>query len=224
MCSACLDVYAASLGVRVEVALVQGAPQEALAAVEDARDYARRTERTALARFIAALRVSVLLAGGEVDEAARAWRFDGLPERAVDCLDLEQGWREVEVLACARLRLFIARGELEAGRDFAAALLAVAAERTLVRTWMRGLALSMVLEHQAGASDRARAYLLDYLRLFAETDYAWPLARERAVALALLDEVADAPGADAAVAAAAGLRETLRADVGAGRDPSERAG
>ena len=222
MCIACLDVYAASLGVRVELALVRGARQEALAAVEDAREYARRTERRALARFVAALRVSVLLAGGEVDEAARAWRFDGLPERAVDCLDLERGWREVEVLACARLRLFIARGELEAGRDFAAALLAVAAERTLVRTWMRALVPSMVLEHQAGAPERARAHLLDYLRLFAETDYAWPLARDRAVALALLDEISDAPGADAAVAAAAGLGETLRADGGAGRDPSDR--
>ena len=219
MCSACLDVYAASLGVRVELALVRGALQEALAVVEDAREYARRTERTALARFIAALRVSVLLAGGEVDEAARAWRFDGLPERAVDCLDLERGWREVEVVACARLRLFIARGELEAGRDFAAALQAVAAERTLVRTWMRALVLSMVLEHKAGAPDRARAHLFDYLRLFAETDYTWPLALDRAVALALLDDVSDAPGADAAVAAAAELRETLRADGGTGMDP-----
>ena len=221
-CTACLDVYAASVGARVELALVRGAPQEALAAVEDAREYARRTERTALARFLSALRVSVLLAGGEVDEAARAWRFDGLPERAVECLDLKRGWREVEVLACARLRLFVARDELEAGRDFAAALQAVAAERTLVRTRMRGLALSMVLEHQAGAPDCARARLSDYLRLFAETAYAWPLARDRAVSLALLDEVPEAPGADPVVVAAGGLREALRAGGGTGRDPSDR--
>ncbi len=223
-CTACLDVYAASLGARVELALLRGAEQEALAAVEDAREYARCTERTVLARFLSALRVSVLLASGEIDEADRAWRFDRLPERAVECLDLEQGWRDVEMLACARLRLFIARGELEAGRDFAAALQAVAAERTLVRTRMRCLVLSMVLEHQAVAPDRARAHLLDYLRLFAETDYAWPLARDRAVAVALLDQVQDAPGADAAVAAAAaGLREALRADGGNGWDPSGRA-
>ena len=55
----------------------------------------------------------------------------------------------MEVLACARLRLFIARGEFETGRDFAAALLAVAAERTLVRIWMRSLVLSMALEREA---------------------------------------------------------------------------
>ena len=223
-CSAWLDIYAASIGVRTELELLRGGPSAALALVEDAREYARRTERPALARFLSALRVWVLLAGGEVDEAARAWRFDRLPERAADCLDLgTQSWREAEMLACARLRLFIARGEFDAGRELAAALQAVAAERTLVRTRMRGLALSMVLEHRAGAADRATAHLVDYLRLFAEADYARPLARERTVALELLAEVADAPGANAAVAAAAaGLHEALRGDAGAGADPSDR--
>ncbi len=47
--------------------------------------------------------------------------------------------------------------------------------------------------------------------------------RDRAVALALLAEVADAPGADAAVASlAVGLRETLRGDAGVGKDPSDQ--
>ena len=223
-CIVWLDIYAASIGVRAELALLRGGPQAALALVEDAREYARRTERPALARFLSALRVWVLLAGGEVEEAARGWRFDRLPERAVECLDLQaQSWREVEMLACARLRLFIARGEFDAGRELAAGLQAVAAERTLVRTRMRGLALSMALEHRAGAPGRATAHLADYLRLFAEADYAWPLARDRTVALALLDEVADAPGADTPVAAAAtGFRETLRGGAGAGKDPADR--
>ena len=223
-CSAWLDVYAASIGVAAERALVGRGPQAALALVEDAREYARRTERPALARLLSALRVSLLLAGGEVDEAARAWRFDRLPERADECVDLKaQSWREVEMLACARLRLFIAGGEVDAGRELAAALHAVAAERHLVRTRMRGLALSMVLEHRAGAAGPAKAHLADYLRLFAEADYAWPLARERTVALALLDDVADAPRTDAAVAAAAaGLRVTLRDAAGAGEDPPDR--
>ena len=129
----------------------------------------------------------------------------------------------MEMLSCARLRLFIARGELDAGREFAAALQAVAAERALVRTRMRGLTLSMVLEHRAGAADRARAHLVEYLRLFAEADYARPLGRDREVALALLDPVADAPAAGAEVAAAAaGLRETLRDDAGAGTDLSDQ--
>ena len=224
-CSAWLDVYAASIGARVELALLRGDPRAALSSVEDACEYARRTERPALVRFLSALRVSVLLAGDEVDEAARAWRFDHLPEQGPGCLDLGTlSWREMEMLACARLRLFIARGEFAVARRFAAALQAVASERALVRTRMRGLALSIVLEHRAGAPERASAHLVDYLRLFAEADYARPLARDRAVALALLDDAACAVGADAAVAAgAAELRETLRGDAGAGEYVSDPA-
>ena len=212
-------VYAASIGVGAELALRRGGPAAALALVEDAREYARHTERPALARFLSALRVWVLLDDGDVDEAVRAWRFDRLPELAAECLDLQaQSWREVEMVACARLRLFIAGGELDAGREFGAALQAAAAERSLVRTRMRGLALSVALEHRAGAVDQATAYLVDYLRLFAEADYARPLARERAASLALLDDIAGAPGTDAAVAAAtAGLRDALRDDAGPGR-------
>ena len=223
-CNAWLDVYAASIGVRAELALLHGGPQAALSSAEDACEYARRTGRPALVRFLSALRVSVLLASDEVDEATRAWQFDRLPEQAAGCLDLGTlSWREMEMLACARLRLFIARGEFAAGRQFAAALQAVASERALVRTRMRGLALSIVLEHRAGAPDRASARLVDYLRLFAEADYARPLARDRAVALALLDD-ACAAGADAGIAAATeALRKALGGAAGAGAQRSDRA-
>ena len=224
-CGAWLDIYAAGIGVGAETALLRTGPEAALALVEDARDYARGTERSQLVRFLSALRVSVLLDGGEVDEAARAWRFDGLPERRTECLDLSrQSWREMEMLACARLRLLVCRGEFDAAREFADALLAVASAQALVRTRMRGLALAMVLEHRAAASDRALAHLVDYLRLYAEADYARPLARDRPVALALLDDAASAAGADADLAAAAGaLRKALGREAGAGGPPSERA-
>ena len=220
-CTAWLDIYAASIGVAAEVKLVRAGPEAALALVEDAREYARRTERPALARFLSALRVWVLLAGDDVEEADRAWRFDRLPEGAAECTDLAtQSWREAEMLACARLRLLIAHDEFAAARELTAALQAVAAARDLVRTRMRGLALAMVLEHRAGDAARARAHLVDYLRLFAEADYARPLGRDRAVALALLGDVADAPAVDPAVAAAAaGLRDAMRA---AARAPAPR--
>ena len=138
--------------------------------------------------------------------------FDRLPELAAECLGLQaRSWREVEMLACPRLRLFIAGGEIDAGRELGAALQAVAAERTLVRTRMRGLALSVALEHRAGAADQATAYLVDYLRLFAEADYARPLARDRAASLALVDDIAGAPGTDAAAAAATAALRDARA-------------
>ena len=145
-----------------------------------------------------------------------------LPEGAAGCVDLgTQGWREVEMLGCARLRVLTALGEFEAARELAAALQAVSEKRSLVRIRMRGLALSMVLEHRAGEDGRARAHVVDYLRLFAESDYAWPLARERGVALSLLDDIAGEPGGDAAVAvASAGLRDAIRDNAEAVDDPS----
>ena len=223
-CSAWLDVYAANTAVRGELALMRRGPAAALTMVEDAREYARYTKRPALARFLSALRVAVLVMADRIDEAGRAWRFDRLPELAAECTDLKtQSWREVETIACSRLRLVTARGEFDAARELAAALRAVTTERCLVRTSMRCLALSMGLEYRAGETDRARAHLVDYLRLFTEADYARPIARDRAVGLALLDDVADTHGADAAVAtAAAGLREAMLADADAGEDSSHR--
>ena len=222
-CGAWLDIYAAGIGVEVETALLRAGPETARALLEGARDYARETGRPQLARFLSALRVSVLLDDGEVDAAARAWRFDGLPERRADCLALKgQSWREMEVLACARLRLLMSRGELEAARRFAEALLAVAAEHALVRTRMRGLALAMALEHRAGAADRASTHLADYLRLFADADYVRPLARAGAVALALLDDAAVAAGAAGSRLAAA-LRKALVGEAGADGQPSKPA-
>ena len=224
-CGAWLDVYAAGIGVETEAALLGAGPEAALARVEDAREYARSTDRRQLARLLSALRVSVLLDGGEVDEAARAWRFDRLPERRIECLDLAgQSWREVETLACARLRLLISLGQFDAAREFADALLAVATEHALARTRMRGLALAMALEHCAGASDRASAHLSEYIRLFAQSDYARPLSRHRAVALELLDDHALAAGPGGGIAAAAdALRKALREEAGAEGHTSDRA-
>ena len=63
------------------------------------------------------------------------------------------------MIVCARLRLFVAREEFDAARELGAALQALSAERSLVRTQMRGLALSMVLEHRntVPATPTARA-------------------------------------------------------------------
>ena len=54
------------------------------------------------------------------------------------------------MFSCTRMRLCIALGDFDAARETGATLNAVAAERGLVRTRMRGLALAMALEHRAG--------------------------------------------------------------------------
>ena len=219
-CGAWFDIYAAGAEVGAELALLRGGAEAALALVEEAREYARRTRRAPLERFLSALRVSVLLAGGGVEEAERAWRFEGLPEGAAECADLAgQSWREAEMFACARLRLLTARGAFDAARELAGALDAAAAERQLVRTRLRGLALAMALEHRAGDHARAGERLAECLRLFGETGYARPLAREGAVALALLDDGAQVRGAGLARAAGR-LRARLRGDGGEQASPA----
>ncbi len=219
-CGAWLDIYTASIWVEVERELVRGGPEVALRLVEDALEYARRTERPLLARWLTALRVSVLLAGDMVEAASRAWRYDGLPDAAAACTDLHsQSWREVEMLSCTRMRLCIAIGDFDAARETGATLDAVAAERGLARTRMRGLALAMALEHRAGNGRRARAHLAEFLQLFAEADYAWPLVRERTVTRALLDEAVDSSRAAPALAeAAAVLRAALDGHADTGTD------
>ena len=215
-CGAWLDIYTACNELRAELALLHGDAPAALAVLDQALDHARRTDRAPLARFLSALRVSVLVAGGEVGEAERAWRIGRLPEEEAACIDLRtQSWREVEMLACARLRLLTARGALDAAHGLAWALLAVAEERQLVRTSMRCLALSTALEVRAGDDSRARAQLVAYLRLYSATGYARPLARERASVLPLLDAVAGARGVDDTVTrAAARLSEAMHAPSG----------
>ena len=92
---------------------------------------------------------------------------------------------------------------------------AVAAARGLRRTLLRALALSVVLEHRAGEAAAAAGHLEAYLRLYAETPYAWPLVRERAdcaqLVAAFLVSAPDATGKEAA-------RSLLTGD-GEGRRP-----
>ena len=220
-CGAWLDIYAANAQFNAELAMLRKGAPAALAGLDTAREHARRTERGPLARLLSALRVSVLLDGGEIHEAARAWRLARLPDDSAGCVDLEtQGWREAETIACARLRLLTAQERFGEARELASALLESAGQRQLVRTAMRGLALAVTLEHRAGDAQAARAHLLAYLELFSDTGYAGPLARQRATVLPLLDKAARARRANAAAArTAARLAKALRAAAEAGTDP-----
>ena len=191
-----LQVYAANFGLAVEAALWTGRPDKALALVEDAREYALRTSRSPLVKFLSALHVSVLLAEHNVGEATRAWAFNDLPEAQDDCLDLaRRGWRQTELLTCTRIRLCIARRDYELARSLANQLRRLAVARGLRRTLMRAEALSMVLEYSAGDSDAAVRHLTVFIGLFQETDYAGALVRDREIAVGLLDQLGAIPSA-----------------------------
>ena len=206
------DVYAAGLGVAAELAWYHGSRETALAGIEQAREFARATDRAALARLLSAQRVSLLVIDGRTDEAAQAWRAQRMPTSAEACLDLKtQRWREVEAIACARLRLMTAQGDAENARSLASALRDLASKRALIRTLMRALALSARLESEAGNPERAAGHVVEALHLYRHADYARPLAREKAVVIPLLQQVIDADKPASAARTARALRASLTA-------------
>ena len=188
---------------------------EALAVLTEMTEYARLTKRQTLIRYLAAIRVAVLSCAGRVAEAERAWRAEVLPSSDAGCLDMQMmDWREMEMIACARLRLYTACEAFEAGREFSEALLGVAGAHRLVRTAMRVQAISMALEWRAGDMDAACAHLMSFLRHYTGTDYARPILREGEAGRAVLEYLL-ASDPDAAIqSAATGLLTMISADRG----------
>ena len=177
----------ASAEMAVEVTRDTRGIDHALKVAEAAWASAQRMGRPRLERYLAGLFVAVLAAAGRVKEAEAHWREQALPQSFEGCVDLAgQSWREMEVVSCATLRLCTARGDFEAGRRLVTGLLAVARQRGLRRTEMRALAQAMAHEHAAGEPELATAHLDAFLRLFAKTDYARPIVRERAAAVPVL--------------------------------------
>ena len=83
--------------------------------------------------MLAALRVSLLADAG-------------LPSTDTGGLDLEfQGWREMEAVTCARIRLLAAAGRPNGAAALERALARTAAEHDLKRTLMCALALRVRL-------------------------------------------------------------------------------
>ena len=183
-----LQVYAAASGTVVDLTLQHAGTDGALAAVEGMLEYTNRAGLPAATRYLSALRVSTLATAGRVEGAERAWRHAALPGDADGCLDLETlSWREMEAIACARLRLLHARDDVDEARRFGTALVSVCQRRGLRRTWMRCLAHSLAMESACGDGAAATRHLVDFLCLFEETDYARPLVREGQSSLGLLE-------------------------------------
>ena len=198
-----IQVYAAASGAVVDLKLRDEGVESALSVAEEMLEYVRGAGLPALVRYVAGLRISLLATAGRLEEGEKAWTLDDLPDTAGECLDLEgQTWREMEALACARLRLMIGRGQFDEARDLADELRATTSERGLTRTLMRATALSVVLEHRAGKEAESSRHLEAYLRLYAETPYAGPLVRERETCAPLvskfLDSAPDVSGGETA--------------------------
>ena len=210
------STFATASGLAIELRLRGRRIDQALTVADGLLEFVRDAGLTSLARYLAALRVSVLVIAGRVGDAGRAWRLEGLPEDSKGCVDLTgQGWREMEAVSSARLRCLTASERFAEGRVLARELRAVAVERRLRRTLMRALALSVVLEQRAGEPETAVGHLEEFLSLFAESPYAWPLVQERAVSTAVVTRFLDLnPGSP--------YRETARSLLAAMRGVDHR--
>ena len=205
-----LDVYMAAAETAVALAIDEG-PDAALAELEELGSFAERTERQTLFRGLMGIRISLLVVAGRKEEARQLWAHANLPQRATAVVDLQtQTWREMEAIGCAGLRLLTAEGEFDVARAYTDAMLAACAERGLRRPLMRCRTLAIVLEHRAGDRNAAIAHLVEYLKIFAETDYARPMVQEQEVGLAVLEDFGKAPGEERLRNAAATLTAMLR--------------
>ena len=181
------DVYAAAYSLTAEQAFETGGPLAALLVVEDAKARSRAKGLLSVEHYLNALQVYWLLQDGQIEAAEKAWRDFDLPTDADALLDLEMtGWRRVEVSACARIHLHLAREEFAAASALAKALCAIAEEHGLRRMLMNGVALAMAAESLAGRGDDAARQMTRFLDLADEVDIVRPLTRVRTQALAVL--------------------------------------
>ena len=184
------DVDAVAAAVVAELTYERHGEREVVRLLTKTLAEVQMMRSESLSRCVSGLLVFYLAEFGRPEQAARVWRDQGLPEETVELLDLDaQPWRTMESLACARIRLLAGEGELAAAEALAARLCATAAEHGLLRTQLRGLALSLAAAERAGDTDRALARLVEFLRLAPPAEYLRPLARSREVALAVLQRL-----------------------------------
>ena len=182
------EVYATTISVTAELTFAQYSSEAVVQLLSAAVKDVRATGITSLSHQMAALLAYYLV---EVGARRRGGNGCGAGTgsrvtRARCSISSGSRGGTMEGLSCARVRLLAAQGEWAAAEELATSLREVAAERGLVRTLLRGLALSMVVAHGAGCPDRAVARLVEYLRVTREVDYLRPLVRHRAISRTVL--------------------------------------
>ena len=185
--------YSAASAIAIDLVQSKGSVDDACSLVNEILEYAYQAGLLPLVRLLGALRVDVLAQAGRIGEAESSWKADALPLSSNACLDLTaQSWREMEAIACARLRVHAGRGALDSARELLRDLLDLSLARGLRRTEMRALALGVALEESAGDSTAAQEHLTVFLERFRESDYARPLLREKDATIAALTAYLDA--------------------------------
>ena len=189
------SLFATASNLLIGARLRQDRLDEALAVADRVLVRLRRAGLTTFVRLVVALRISVLVHAGRLTDAERAWRLEELPKEPADCVDLTaQTWREMEAVSEARTRLLIAGRRFDDARSLLRRWRSVSTKRGLRRVEMAALALSVVLEQQAGATRASLRHLAEYLRLFVDSPFVGPLVRDRKICADMLKTYVDSNG------------------------------
>ena len=176
-----------AVAVAAELTFEQHGAEAVISLLTKSLKDVRAMRSVALSHYVSGLVVHYLVEAGRTEQAAEAWREQGLPTEVSELVDLDgRPWRTMESMACARVRLLAAQGDLSGADEVATALCTTASERGLARTLFRGLALSMAVSEGAEDKERALSLLVEFLRLAREADYVRPLVRDREVSSAVL--------------------------------------
>ena len=174
--------FATALSMFVQARLVSGGADEVAVFARRMLVRVRAAGMPAYARLLAAARVSALVFAGRIEDAERTWREASLPTATASCVDPEVlSLREVESVSEARARLLLATGHHAEARGLLRAYYSFAEERGLRRTQLRALALTVGLEQDAGDPEASQRYVAQYVRLFADAPYTLPMALDRAL-------------------------------------------
>ena len=184
-----LDVYAAALDVRIELAFRQDAVGRAFGILDDATAFARSRHLWSLSRWLVSVRVTALVRVGRVDEAQRLWAETGRPAEGahVDCE--RETWRELEASCCARMRLLMALEDYDAALAIGRWFAAHSRDGGLARSQSLATALAMRAAWLAGDMATAREFLVDNLRLFQRTGFSRALGEQAEATLAVAEEL-----------------------------------
>ncbi len=213
-----IDIRAAAHGNLAEAAFDQGGPQRALAAVEASIAWAGERDAACLTRLLSAQRVEWLVRAGDPAAASRAWAAAGLPEDLPSLLTVSrQSWREMEAIACARIALLGALGEIDAARDLAEHVRISARGWGLKRLLMRCLSSWSALEIRASNAEAASRLVHEYVREYGGTAYSRPLTREGEASVEGLRALLRQPLDDDVRSTALALLEALGAEDPAGQ-------
>ena len=192
-----VDFRSAAVAVSAELMFEQYGSTAAIQLLTRTVDAVRATGNESLSNTMSALLADYLVQAGHSEQAGQVWRDHELPCGMPALLDLErQSWRTMEAVSCARVRVLEAQGAFDAAEDLAGHLCRVALEHGLVRTRLRGLALSMAVAHRAGQPDRALERLVEFIRAARGVDYTRPLVRHREVSRIVLRRLLDRDCAD----------------------------